>query len=226
MLRGSRLRRRLARALEGESGMNDPVALLLVVGFIDWIELPDYGFVDMAGTPGGQARDRPRRSALAVGSRRALGVSQPRPARARASTRSPRSRPRRSPTAWPRSPHGSGFLAVYIAALILGTGPDARRKQTTIAFHQGLSWVAQISLFALLGLLVFPSGLGDVAAEGLLLSAALIFVARPLAALRRQRLRAVRPARAADARLGRAARRDPDLARDLPGDRGGRGQRR
>ena len=55
-------------------------------------------------------------------------------------------------------------------------------RQTTIAFHQGLSWVAQISLFALLGLLVFPSGLGDVAGEGLLLSAALIFVARPLAA--------------------------------------------
>jgi cell volume regulation protein A len=38
VLRGSRLRRRLARALEGESGMNDPVALLLVTGFIDWIQ--------------------------------------------------------------------------------------------------------------------------------------------------------------------------------------------
>jgi cell volume regulation protein A len=76
---------------------------------------------------------------------------------------------------------GSGFLSVYITALILGTGP-VPAKQTTIAFHQGLSWVAQISLFALLGLLVFPSGLGDVAGEGLLLSAALIFVARPLAA--------------------------------------------
>ena len=71
--------------------------------------------------------------------------------------------------------------SVYIAALILGTGP-VPAQPTTIAFHQGLSWVAQISLFALLGLLVFPSGLGDIAGEGLLLSAALIFVARPLAA--------------------------------------------
>ena len=43
VLRGSRLRRRLARALEGESGLNDPVALLLVTGFIEWIEMPDYG---------------------------------------------------------------------------------------------------------------------------------------------------------------------------------------
>ena len=82
--------------------------------------------------------------------------------------------------------HGSGFLSVYIAALILGTGVIPA-KRTTIAFHQGLSWVSQISLFALLGLLVFPSGLGEVAAEGLLLSAVLIFVARPLAAVDRQR---------------------------------------
>jgi potassium/hydrogen antiporter len=48
VLRGSRLERRLARALEGESGMNDPVALLLVTGFIDWIQEPDYGAADMA----------------------------------------------------------------------------------------------------------------------------------------------------------------------------------
>jgi cell volume regulation protein A len=77
--------------------------------------------------------------------------------------------------------HGSGFLSVYIAALVLGTGPIPART-TTVAFHQGLSWVAQISLFALLGLLVFPSGLGDVALKGLVLSAVLMLLARPLAA--------------------------------------------
>ena len=81
----------------------------------------------------------------------------------------------------PELVHGSGFLSVYIAALILGTGPSPAR-QTTIAFHQGLSWIAQISLFVLLGLLVFPSGLTDHAGEALLVSAVLIFVARPLAA--------------------------------------------
>ncbi|MGH2951563.1 MAG: potassium/proton antiporter, partial [Solirubrobacterales bacterium] len=180
VLRGSRLRRRLARALEGESGMNDPVALLLVVGFIDWIELPDYGAADMALALVGK---------LALGL--AVGIVVGHAARW-----SFRNLDLPSPGLYPvasiataalaygvaEAAHGSGFLAVYIAALVLGTGPVPARR-TTIAFHQGLSWVAQISLFLLLGLLVFPSGLGDVAAEGLLLSAALMFVARPLAAV-------------------------------------------
>src|SRR5437773_4500612 len=49
LLRGSTLRRKLARTLEGEAGLNDPIAVLLVVGFIDWIEKPGYGIVDMVG---------------------------------------------------------------------------------------------------------------------------------------------------------------------------------
>ncbi|HWP32501.1 MAG TPA: cation:proton antiporter, partial [Solirubrobacterales bacterium] len=48
LLRGSALHRRVARTLEGESGLNDPLAVLLVVGLIDWIERPDYGWGDMA----------------------------------------------------------------------------------------------------------------------------------------------------------------------------------
>ena len=181
VLRGSRLRRRLARALEGESGMNDPVALLLVVGFIDWIELPDYGARRHGRHPGRQARararDRPRWSATrARWAFRNLDLPSP--------GLYPVASIATAALAYGLAEvaHGSGFLSVYIAALILGTGA-LPAKQTTIAFHQGLSWVSQISLFALLGLLVFPSGLGDVAAEGLLLSAALMFVARPLAAV-------------------------------------------
>jgi cell volume regulation protein A len=180
VLRESRIRRRVARALEGESGMNDPVALLLVVGFIDWIELPDYGIVDMAGTLVGK---------LALGAAFGIAVG----AGARWAFRNldlP------SPGLYPVASiataalaygcaevaHGSGFLSVYVAALILGTGSIPART-TTVAFHQGLSWVSQISLFVLLGLLVFPSQLGDVFFEGLALSAALIFIARPVATL-------------------------------------------
>ena len=48
VLRGSSLRRRVARTLEAESGLNDPVAILLVLGFIEWIRSPAYGIADMA----------------------------------------------------------------------------------------------------------------------------------------------------------------------------------
>src|SRR6476659_9102378 len=49
VLRRSNLEKPLARSLEGESGMNDPVALLLVIGFIEWIQEPGFGLADMAG---------------------------------------------------------------------------------------------------------------------------------------------------------------------------------
>jgi cell volume regulation protein A len=180
VLRGSTLRRRIARALEGESGLNDPVAVLLVVGFIDWLAMPDFGIADMALELVGK---------LALGA--VLGVAIGFAARwafRRAALPTPGLYPVATIAAaavaygLPEVVGGSGFLGVYIAGLILGTGPTPARE-TTVAFHQGVSWVAQIALFFLLGLLVFPSRLGDVAVEGLAISAVLIFVARPLAAL-------------------------------------------
>jgi cell volume regulation protein A len=180
VLRGSQLRRRLARALEGESGMNDPVALLLVVGFIDWIQVPGYGLADMALDFTGK---------LALGALLGVGIGiAARWGFQRADLPTPGLYPVASIAAaavaygLPEALGGSGFLSVYITGLILGTGAVPARR-TVIAFHQGVSWVAQIALFFLLGLLVFPSGLGDVALEGLLLSAVLIFAARPVAAL-------------------------------------------
>src|SRR4029077_16418578 len=77
--------------------------------------------------------------------------------------------------------HGSGLLAVYLTALALGSGNIPARR-TVVSFHEGLGWVAQLALFVLLGLLVFPSALADVALKGLVLWAALSFVARPVAA--------------------------------------------
>ena len=47
LLRGSTLTRKLARTLEGESGFNDPVAVLLVLGFIDLLTKPAYGALDL-----------------------------------------------------------------------------------------------------------------------------------------------------------------------------------
>jgi potassium/hydrogen antiporter len=180
VLRGSTLRRRLARSLEGESGMNDPVALLLVTGFIDWIQDPGYGAEDMfvnfvleltlgavLGVAIGFAArwavrnvDLPTQGLYPVASVATAALSY----------------------GVAELAHGSGFLAVYLTALILGTGIVPARR-TVLSFHQGLSWVSQIALFFLLGLLVFPSELGGVALNGLLLATALIFVARPVAAV-------------------------------------------
>src|SRR2546425_1896652 len=180
VLRGSALERRLALTLEGESGLNDPVALLLVVGFIDWIQKPDYGLLDLVGnffaelgiglaiglaagglgvwafkrlnfaTPGLYPVASISTAALAYGGADSLG--------------------------------GSGFLAVYLAGLLLGSAAIPARRTIT-AFHQGLAWVGQIAVFFTLGLLVFPSQLGHVAGEGLLLAGVLMLVARPAAAL-------------------------------------------
>ena len=76
--------------------------------------------------------------------------------------------------------HGSGFLAVYLAGLVLG---DHRipAKRTVIAFHEGVASVAQIALFVVLGLLVFPTQLRDVALEASALALLLALVARPIA---------------------------------------------
>jgi cell volume regulation protein A len=74
---------------------------------------------------------------------------------------------------------GNGFLAVYLAGLVLGNH-DFIHKQSLIRFHDGLAWLMQIAMFLALGLLVFPSRLLPVMGAGLLAALVLMFVARPL----------------------------------------------
>ncbi len=74
---------------------------------------------------------------------------------------------------------GNGFLAVYIAALIMGKSNFIHRKSLT-RFHDGLAWLMQIAMFLTLGLLVFPKNLPPVIIVGLLVSLFLIFIARPV----------------------------------------------
>jgi potassium/hydrogen antiporter len=180
LLRGSTLRRRLARTLEGEAGFNDPVAVLLVLGFIDWIRKPDYGLADMAlllvrqlgiglvvglavGWLAVQAFQRVRLNTTGLYPVASIAVAALSFGVADVF-------------------HGSGFLAVYLVGLALGSAAIPAR-QTVTAFHQGLAWVAQIALFLTLGLLVFPSQLGDVALEASVLAFVIAVVARPVAAL-------------------------------------------
>lgn len=75
---------------------------------------------------------------------------------------------------------GNGFLAVYLAGLVAGNRSFIHKRSLT-EFHSGLAWLMQIVMFLTLGLLVFPSQLMPIAPQALLISAALILVARPLA---------------------------------------------
>ncbi len=74
---------------------------------------------------------------------------------------------------------GSGFLAVYIAGIIVGNH-DFIQKKGLLRFFDGLAWLCQIAMFLTLGLLVFPSNVYSVLWIGLLVSAFLMFIARPV----------------------------------------------
>jgi len=77
---------------------------------------------------------------------------------------------------------GSGFLAVYVFGIVLGNS-ELLHKGSMLRFHDGIAWIAQISVFLALGLLSFPSHLLPVWKEGVLLALFMMFVARPLCVL-------------------------------------------
>ena len=180
ILRGSTLRRRVARTLEGEAGLNDPVAVLLVLGFSAWITTEGYNLADMAQAFVVE---------LGVGAVAGLAVGA-------AGVALLKRLPLTTPGLYPVASmalggiafgagdvlHGSGFLAIYLAGLTLGSAPIAEREAMA-TFHDGLAWVAQLVMFLALGLLVFPSQLGAVALQGTVLALLAAVVARPLAAL-------------------------------------------
>ncbi|HWT25303.1 MAG TPA: potassium/proton antiporter [Solirubrobacteraceae bacterium] len=178
LLRGSGLRRRLERTLEGEAGFNDPIAVLLVLGFIEWIQHPDFGLVDMVELFAQQ---------LGIGLVAGLAVGS---LAAQAFTRVRLGSPGLYPVASLATValafgaadalEGSEFLAAYLAGLTLGSA-DIPARRTVTAFHEGLAWVAQLGMFLTLGLLVFPADLDEVALEGTALALVVVFVARPIA---------------------------------------------
>ncbi|MCW2765768.1 MAG: potassium/proton antiporter [Nocardioides sp.] len=178
LLRGSTLSRRLVQTLEGEAGFNDPVALVLVLGFMEWTRRPDYSIVDMAVFAvhefviGAVCGYLVARLAVVALTRIRLPWSGLQPVASVAV----------AALAFGTSDtlHGSSLLAVYLAGLVLGDAPIPGRQATGI-FHDGAAWVAQIGLFVTLGLLVFPSRLGAAAPEGIALALVVVLIARPLA---------------------------------------------
>jgi cell volume regulation protein A len=75
---------------------------------------------------------------------------------------------------------GSGFLAIFLAGLVLGNS-QLQAAQNILRVHDGLAWLSQIVMFLILGLLITPSQLVHIALPALAIAAFLILVARPLA---------------------------------------------
>ena len=172
------VRRRLARVLEAESGTNDPIAVALTIGLIQWVEDRSYGLPDLLALIARQ---------LSVGLVLGLAVGL---ASAWAIARLPAAAAQFGPVATVAAgaigfgladvAGGSGFLAVYIVGLFVGNTATPLRR-ALVSFHAGLAFLAQVGLFIVLGLFVFPRQLGPVILPGLAVVAVLLFVARPVA---------------------------------------------
>jgi cell volume regulation protein A len=178
-LRRLPLPQRVANAVKVESGLNDPMAILLTIGFIEaqrhsvtmsgWavFGLRQLGLGLLIGTAVGligailiERVELPSLALYPVLATAIGGIAYGSAALA----------------------GSSGFLAVYVTGLVLADrAPRHRRGLRT--FHEGLAAGAEVGLFFLLGVLVFPSRLADVALDAFVAAMVLALVARPLAVL-------------------------------------------
>jgi cell volume regulation protein A len=182
VLRGSgiHLKRRVGTTLELESGLNDPMAVILTTALtLSLVSGKAPGWELVQGTV----------VQMVVGAGLGLGLGWAgrlllKRLRLRAAGLYPVLTLALALLAFglPTLLHGSGFLAVYIVGIALGN--EAIRYRTgLLRVHDALAWLSQVGMFLVLGLLVFPEQLLDVAWEGLGLALVLAFVARPFAAL-------------------------------------------
>ena len=177
VLEGVPLRRRVARTIELESGLNDPVAVILTTAAtmnlsgetqpawqlgLDMLQQLVVGLV----------------LGVAIG---ALGRWLLRHVRLSTPALLPTVSVAVAMIAYGVTTQlsGSGFLAVYVAGIAIGNG-RLPHQVTLRRFHESLAWLAQVAMFLMLGLLVFPSELLPVAGQGLLLALYLAIVARPM----------------------------------------------
>jgi potassium/hydrogen antiporter len=177
-VRGMELKQRVAATLEIESGVNDPMAVFLTVAMVEALmlgrgELSAMIIVNFL-------REMATGAVIGVGSGLALAwlinrlnlVTGLYPLLAMAGGL--------ATYGVAAALGGSGFLAIYVAGLVLGNH-RLHAAQTILRVHDGLAWLAQIVMFLVLGLLVTPSALlaHGIAALGVALM--LMLVARPLA---------------------------------------------
>lgn len=178
MMRTTPLPRRVSAILRIESGANDPIAVMLTVGLLatfdgaapgvgGWVAFASVQLVGgllVGGVLGAAGVWLLRRVHLGVdGLYPVLAASVGGIAYGLAALLG-----------------ASGFVAVYVAGLAIGAFVP-RRRRSILGFHEALANAAEVGLFLLLGLLVFPSRLPGVALSALAVAGILILVARPVA---------------------------------------------
>ena len=177
---GAAIEERVAATLELESGLNDPVAIILTIALTAAEEGRVASGAHLAlviaielvvGCAGG----------LVVGFAGRWLVQRARPA---ASGLLPVLTIALAFVAFGATTlvHGSGFLATYLAGLILGAG-ELPNRTALLRVHDAVAWLGQVIMFLVLGLLSFPSRLFGVGWVGLALALVLALVARPLSAV-------------------------------------------
>ncbi len=178
--RGTEISKRVSATLELESGMNDPMAIFLTIACIELMtqptgtmEVSHVVMIFLTQMIGGAAIGLGggyfllwliNRIEIAAGLYPILAAAIA-----------------LSVFAGAQLIDASGFLAVYLTGLVLGSNRH-RAQQVISRFHDGLAWLAQIAMFLLLGLLVTPSALLQNWWAEIAIALALIFVARPIAA--------------------------------------------
>lgn len=176
--RSIRLREPLEPLLEMESGSNDPIAVILTIGLISLITDPASSVLSLLQTLVLQAAI----GAIAGYAAGRLGVLLINGLRLQQEGLYPVVTIALVAVTFGGATvlGGSGFLAVYLAGIVIGNR-DFIHRNSLIRFHDGLAWLMQIAMFLTLGLLVYPSQLVAVAGVSLGIAGFLILVARPLA---------------------------------------------
>jgi cell volume regulation protein A len=174
---GLRLRPRVGATLEVESGTNDPFAVFLTVALVELLSMVDDSWHHIAATLAQQAilgtiigvvGGR-----LVVAALNRVGLAQGLHA------------PFVAVSAMvlfglAQVLHSSGFLAVYLAGMVIGNRPT-RAHNSIVVFLDAITWLAQIVMFLLLGLLAWPQRILVTLGPALLVAGMLMLVARPIA---------------------------------------------